>query len=236
MRYSLPVFNFLVLIFLSDNLSPLSADEVLFDNGVGGAAGISSGQTSDYDPRPDGYVQIMADDFSIPRNTVIRSVRWTGAYSPGNTPPDTDNFEVAFYRQIISPSGFSFPDVDAGPLLVFDIDTTRVDSGVDVGTGFDIFEYSATFDTPIALNDRTFFLSLRNDTTDDKDDNWAWAGRHESELEDGSSAIINIGQKDQIFGLNHLRTDFQLLGTTIPEPSSTIIGAFVLFCLCGRRR
>ena len=201
--------------------------DILYDNGLG-AANVNVLYASDYDLASNGTQSFLADDFSLPNNSILTGVSWTGGYGiSSNTPTAFDSFEIAFYND----SGGIPDDL---PFLSFNVDSNRVDTGLtlDLGTGinYSLYQYNADFAFPVIWNDPgTFWVSIRNRTFGETNA-WGWGS---SDL--GGFATFQLdGGPWQTFAFE---TDFQLLGTAaIPEPSSAICLGMLAMGAAGIRR
>jgi hypothetical protein len=102
-------------------------------------------------------------------------------------------------------------------------DSDRTDTGTD-GLGIDLYTYTASFAGVSLTGDTRYWLTIVNHTTDDTNDDWVWAGKHEV----GNFAISGDG------GLTWLDTpagsfSFLLGGTAVPEPSVVVVNNLVTF-------
>lgn len=207
------------------NECPAAAQDVLFDNGAGGASGVDAGLLSDYDNIAFGVSAFYTDDFSLDQDSLVTSVNWTGIYVFDDTPLPTDDFEIAIYAD-----AGGMPEANAA--FAFDVGVARVDSGFDFNSGidFDIYEFSATLPDPVSLSaSDVYWLSIRNRTFGD-DDDWLWTG-----INGDGNSYFAVDGGDWEPGSSRL--DFQLFGTNqIPEPSSFGFFAAIAVLAAGRRR
>ena len=215
-RFRLP-FAFLSMVLAFGSLSATA--QVVYDNGVGGAAGVSDGFSSDDDVTIYG-----ADDFVLTTSASLTGVRWTGLYAFLNTPPLVDDFTIDIYAD-----GGGLPGPLLGSTHVGNL-VNRVDSGFDEPLfGFDIYEYSASIDPFNAIAGNTYWLVVRGNTVGE-DDDWLWGivngGGNSAESDDSGASWFSAGHQ----------MDFQLLGTAVPEPSGVGMAAFLLGGFLLRRR
>ena len=181
-------------------LAAVSVDaRVIFDNGVTTITGFLTSDAS--------VPHFGADDFVLqPGSNIITDIHWTGIYSSGNPPPETDDFTI----EIFADDGGA-PD-SSGPLSVIDVgDSDRTDTGIDFGS-FSLFSYSV-FIAPLELTPNTsFWLSIINDTTPEPA-NWAWGGNSKV----GGNGL---GRTSSTFPWTPtgVEQDFQL--TSVLEPTS----------------
>ena len=165
-------FFFLVLCFA---VAPIlnwnqttSAQSIVFDNGVGGAAGIDDALQSDADPLPEfgGTVAIVSDDFSVAADTEITTVEWSGLYVVSNT-PDVDEFIIRIYADNGGPTG--------SPIATFDVGNNAnrtLSPSIFMGL-LNIFDYSAEISFMASAN-VTYWLSIDAQSFGDPNDTWFW--------------------------------------------------------------
>jgi hypothetical protein len=124
------------------------AGDVVFDNGVGGAAGIDNAALSDADTSSLGYSNFCADDVWLASGATITGIEWTGAYYFDNRPPDTDDFTISIYADANGPSGAALFTFNLGD------DVNRIDSGTDLALfgGFDVYDFSAAINFVLPAN------------------------------------------------------------------------------------
>ena len=171
--------------------SQAAAQEIVFDNGVGGAAGIDDALQSDADPLPENNnsVEIAADDFSVASDTEITTVEWVGLYVISNS-PGVDDFLIRIYEDNSGPVG--------SPLATFNVgnDVNRTNSGVDFMLLFDIYEYSAEISFQ-AVAGTTYWISIDAQSFADNNDTWFWG----SLSTQGNAHISsNLGNTWSLFG------------------------------------
>lgn len=154
---SLHLFLNAVLLAATLGVSVASA-EIVFDNGVGGASGVSQAQVSDTGISPE---NIRADDFVLSESERITEVQWTGLYSSAQTL--SDNFTIAIHSDADSPlAGIGLPSDT--PLATFQVGSrvNRAFSGFTLGSNsISVFDYSATIDFEADSGTR-YWLSIYN--------------------------------------------------------------------------
>ena len=134
---------------------------------------------SDLDTNPDGLVH-LADDFQLTGPAILTTIRWTGIYAPGLTPPAMDHFTVQIYSHDPTPPGNPVLDPDLLDLNVGN-SVNRASLGFYPSSTLEVFDYSITLDPGLSLQGgTTYWLSVVNNTTDDADDNWRWAKNFDS--------------------------------------------------------
>ena len=155
---------------LASLLSPVPATAaVIFDNG---APSGENAAFSDTDPTGQSPFPVQrADNFSLaPGGTTITDVHWFGAYAFTGTPPASDNFTIQIFDNLAAGGpGSLLHTIPVG-------NVGRVDTGMTIEfTDFTVFSYAAII-SPITLSSATtYWLSILNSTTNDPNDNWAWA-------------------------------------------------------------
>ena len=203
----------LMLVACSFSLPSTLASLIVYDNGVGGAAGVIDGRLSDADF---GFRQ--ADDVMLNTTTRVSGIQWTGLYGNSNAFPIQDDFTINIY----SDSGSS--PFGIAPIVSFEVgdNVNRTDSGLNAGP-LDIFDYTADIDFTMNAGE-TYWISIFNDTSS-TEDFFFWSGSK------------NTGNGHQTFDAgvswlnNNYQFDFRL--TTIPEPAATIV---LMFGLVGAAR
>ena len=204
----------------------VNADIVIYDNGVGGAAGINTAVQSDFDGSTTNTVQYRGVGFSLSNDSVVTEARWTGLYGNTNTTGAMDDFEIAFYLD-----DFGLPA--STPFLAFDVDAVRVDSGLNLFSNFDIYNYTATFD-PVNLAAGTeYYVSIRNRTFGNQDDWFIGVFNSVDSILNNNSYYWFEGswREDR-----HNREDIVLYGQAIPEPSLLALSITALLGLSQLRR
>ena len=156
---------------------------------------------------------LLADDFTLPGNEVIRSVSWLGAYAFDGTAPAVDDFQIRLYADAAGSPGallqsFSVGDAVAraavgmvGPFITYGYTA-------DLGAGFG------------ATAGSTYWLMIADDTTGDND-NWYWAvktgpGNVQLSVDDGGSWSPTLVAAETHFVLDDENV-------SIPEPASFLL-------------
>ena len=195
-----------------------SGDEIVYDNGAGGAGGTNTFIFADSD-----FPQWMADDVTLGSTKTVTGVEWTGQYDvPDNTPPATDDFTIAFFLGDVIGGPFG------APVAEFEVgnEVNRFDSGFDF-SGDDVYEFSA--DINFTMNAGTTYWIAIFDNTVGENDFFAWGATNAGGDSFSSSDLGDNWGPPFPFSM-----DFRL--TVVPEPSSA---AFLGICLIGswmRRR
>lgn len=168
--------------------------------------------------------------FTVSTATTIKLSTWSGIYMPASSPIVADSFNIVI-----------FGDTGTGPdygNILFNgapTDLKRVDSGYDIGTTLDIYDYSGQL-PDIAIGAGTYWYSIANNTSGESTYwNWLW-----------DSTDTNLGRgrslTSQTTGYTVLAADnvtgvFALYDTAaVPEPACfgiVLIGSAFLYC---RRR
>jgi MYXO-CTERM domain-containing protein len=199
------------------------AGDVVFDNGVGGAAGIDNAALSDADTSSLGYSNFCADDVWLASGATITGIEWTGAYYFDNRPPDTDDFTISIYADANGPSGAALFTFNLGD------DVNRIDSGTDLALfgGFDVYDFSAAINFVLPAN-TTYWVSITGNTRGDADD-FYWGA-----LTDAGNYVAS-GDMGSTWGNSSiLAMDFRLIGQ-VPAPGALALLGFAA-ATTGRRR
>lgn len=179
--------------------------------------------------------QFIADDFRLPAGgTVIGGIQWKGQYGTVDGSPVPDDF---FYFVYADENGL--PD---GAMVLASGRIGAADSRMDTGIRLSntasniVFEYAAQIE-PIALEaDRTYWLSLANDTTGQAA-TWSWVSGISGST-NGVTFSFNRSSWATSTGLSNRVQDFVLVAP-VPVPAALpMFGAGVLgiFALLNRRR
>lgn len=181
---------------------------IIFDNGVPSLNGAYLSDIS--------YFYEHADHFSLqPNMNIITDVHWWGLYWEANT-PSTDSFTIRIYEN----AAFDIPQTT--PLYEFSgIGGNRTATGDSIGE-FDVYAYSADI-TPTALTpNTTYWISILNDTSEDRDDDWLWA---DSAVFSPAPWLYWRSTDGGSWTLDIPTLAFNLTGPVIPEPTSiTLLG------------
>jgi len=199
-----------------------ASDILVFDNGVGGAAGSNNSIVSDRS-----FPNFSADDFLLSSAATITRVEWTGRY--GGTPNATDDFTIAFFEDDGSggPSGFGLPN--SATQVSFDVgnDVSRTASGIG-----NIFNYSADVSFSASAGTRYYMSVFENTTTD----SLFFRRIILNEIGDDSSNFNSVNSTDLIgWRDNGNRDDFRLYAA-VPEPGSLAVFGLAGLFLTRRRR
>ncbi|MEM9411500.1 MAG: dockerin type I domain-containing protein [Planctomycetota bacterium] len=161
-------FTFLLFAIKFSFAGILPAQTLVFDNGVGGPAGMDDALQSDTDPLPEfnNLVEIAADDFLVNVDTFITNIKWSGVYVISDT-PKLDTFVIRIYGDNNGPIGQPLATLNVGN------DVNRLDSGFDFMSFFDIYEYSADIEFDAVAN-TTYWVSIDAQSFSDTNDTWFW--------------------------------------------------------------
>ena len=223
--FLLAAFAILSLLYVSDANS-----QIVFDNGVGGAAGNQEHFASD-PTFPLGALGAQhADDVQFNTQHTITGVQWTGVdfnqLNMTGAPPAIDDFNIMIF---LDNSGVPA----SSPIANFNVGNAvnRTDSGFDSTSvvGEDVFEFSAAINFTMNAG-TTYWISIVNNTVGDSND-FFWGGVL------GGNAQVSVDRGanwDATFGGGTL--DFRLEGFEVPEPSSALIIAIASSAFFVRRR
>lgn len=157
-----------------------------------------------------GFFQ-QADDFHLDFGAnSITDIHWWGAYSFGNDPTEPDNFTIRIFENDAGlPAGDPIFELIAG-------DVGRADTGIDLFDRLDMYAYSVDIPALTLEADKTYWLSIINDTAADLNDTWLWAAQF-----GGTSAIWGLG--GELWREFVVSQSFQLTNDAlleVPEPAT----------------
>ena len=173
---------------------------------------------------------LIADDFTLPANEVIRSVAWLGAYAFDGTAPAVDDFQIRFYADAAGSPGARLQSFAVGDAVA------RAAAGT-LGP-FPTYGYTADLGGGFAAAaGTTYWLVIADDTAGDHD-NWYWAvqtgpgGNVRLTIDDGGSwsPVAAGAEADAFFILDNDNVP-------VPEPASfLLVGIGVVSAVRRRRR
>ena len=214
----------------------------LFDNGSAGQD--SSAYLSDFDPASGGFMQIVADDFSLPSSSVIGGVHFWGSYlgedvnsNPGPAAPAQDDFTL----DVFAPDATGL--LPGSLLSSMTIDSlNRTDTGIDTSfLDLRLYKYDATV-ADLSLGAGTYFLEIANNTTSDGTaGSWVWEMATDNPLNYNVAAYNNSspwyeGGGSMAFNLTG---DAGAPDAAVPEPATMTLfglGLAGLVAKVARRR
>ncbi|MGV0025041.1 PTPA-CTERM sorting domain-containing protein [Phormidesmis priestleyi] len=185
---------------------------VLFDNG---ASNLEAVVPSDRSPSYPGLMLEGGDDFSFSSAANITKVTWSGIHLFGITPL-TDAFSVGL-SNIVN----GVPDLN--PFATLNGSLSRIDSGLDVDPDATLYNYALTLTTPFSVRAGNYLLSIVNNTTDDPDDNWAWAI---SNFNGSAYNRVNPGDAWENFPTE---MSFKIEGNTTQIPTPALLPGLIAF-------
>lgn len=169
---------------------------------------------------------LFADDFSIAANDTARSVSWIGVYSPDNTAPAVDDFEIRFYADAAGAPG--------ALLQTFAVGNAVARTAVGTLATFTTYSYTADLGAGFGINAGTaYWLVIANDTTGDND-NWFWAaqtsaGNAHFSLNDGATWAPTLVDGAMVFTLDNANA-------AVPEPASLLLVGIGVAAALRRKR
>ncbi|MEM9940540.1 MAG: hypothetical protein AAF939_03045 [Planctomycetota bacterium] len=163
--------------------------------------------------------QRIFDEFQLSAGANdFNRVIWTGVYATRNDVPD--NFTMNIYDDNGGVPGNVVQSVAIGNQLI------QTQTGtLNVGGGFDIFTYEASFGNINLTADETYWISLVNDVGE----GWAWL----TDTSQGTIAYSPNGSNGMFNTQSAM--DFQLV-STLPEPGSFVMLSLLLGPILARRR
>ena len=157
---------------------------------------------------------LIADDFVLPADDVIRSVSWLGSYAFDGTAPAVDDFQIRVYADAGGAPG--------AVLQSFAVGNAAARTAVGMVGPFIAYEYTADLGGGFAAAaGPTYWLMIANDTTGDND-NWYWAvqvgpgGNVQLSVDDGGSWSPTLAAAETYFVLDNENV-------SVPEPTSLIL-------------
>ena len=205
-----------ICFFLSIN--HCSADSIVFDNGVGGATGISGAVISDSNAATP---TVVADDASVLVTTVLTGIEWSGVYLGAGGSLPVDDFTIEIFDDLNGSPSNNIASFAVGN----NVNRTLAAGGGGIP---DIFSYSAAIDFELDPN-TTYWFSIFNNTAGLGD----FGIGTDFPPGSGNNHIALVGGPFTLQGAN---VDFRLRGTAIPEPiTSSLLLPLAVFCLTRRR-
>ncbi|GAB5496209.1 MAG: hypothetical protein Phyf2KO_12890 [Phycisphaerales bacterium] len=138
--------------------------QLVYDNGVGGPAGVTTGLVAD-----SSVPQTVTDNVAIQPDQAVTRIEWTGFYGGGDeTPPATDNFFIYIRDDANGTPGAviaTFPVGDS-------VSRTLVPPGTSVLSSVYTYEAAISF---TFLSGVEYWLEIENDNGNRDNDTWSWA-------------------------------------------------------------
>lgn len=188
------------LICLTPNVLFANA-EILYEQlpGVSSNGGASSSAINEFND----LGTITADDFLLANDAMVTGINWWGRSSSGG-----ENFEFTFYVDGVTTYDPSLP---APGEMIHATSGSFVSNPVNVGSLADpLTYYSATFDTPLVLEQGKFYwVSVYNNAEDAV---WYWANSYQT-----GDSFSQLGEGSPLGWttiMNTAAVHFQLVGTT----------------------
>ena len=137
--------------------------QLVYDNGVGGPAGLTSSLVSDYS-----VPQNVADSLALQPDQAVTRIEWSGLYAGGDaTPPATDNFVINIRSDAAGSPG--------GVLVSFPVGNSVSRTLVEPSGGSltNVYTYAADISFTF-LSGVVYWIEIENDNGIRDDDTWAW--------------------------------------------------------------
>jgi hypothetical protein len=209
----LPVMAAMVWMGL---MASARADTVLFDNGAAGttSATIAADSNGEVPFSPEGNV------FTPTVGGTVTEINFAGEY--GFNDPLDDNFTLSLYSTI---SGAPTTSTLLGTSTLTNF--SRTDSGILLGDGFNLYDYSGTLNSPFTLDAGTpYYLGIADTTAIPGYPAPGGVGVFylaESVSPGSANALYSLGNSEvgnHFFGPTDFPVAFELSGTAAPEPST----------------
>ena len=184
-----------------------SGQVVVYDNGVGGAAGVTSSLIAD-----SSLPQTVADGVSFQSDQPVTAIEWTGVYAGGDAmPPSADNFVIIIRSDAAGSPG--------GVLASFPVGSSVARTAVAPGTSVltNAYEYTAAIGFTF-LSGVEYWLEIENDNGARDDDRWAWGT---GTTGTGGSVWFSANLGVTWFDSTFPGADFRLLGPAPDCPADT---------------
>ncbi|MGP1273365.1 MAG: GC-type dockerin domain-anchored protein [Phycisphaerales bacterium] len=179
----------------------------VYDNGVGGPAGLVSSLVAD-----SSVPQTVADGVRFAADQPVTAIEWTGAYAGGDgVPPAADNFVILVRADAAGSPGSVIASFPVGAAVA----RTAVPPGTSVLTNIYTYRASIGF-TFLAGVD--YWIEIENDNGNRDDDRWAWGT---GSTGTGGSAWFSANLGATWFDSTFPGTDFRLFNETEDCPADT---------------
>jgi hypothetical protein len=210
----------LALIVGMASVKAVDADTVVIDNGE---PDYESSVASDTD-----FPLQQSGDFVLPSGAnSVTGIRFWGTYGFTGTPPDNDNFKIRFFTdEGGKPANDWFAETPVGA-----VDRTSLGPSPII-PAIAYYLYEAKFSVVALDPNKTYWLSVLNNTSHDPNDNWYWARSEttgNSKNRTGDGLMWGDPRVLPFNTFDHYELAFQLIG--VPEPACLpllLIGATFL--------
>ncbi|MEO1535806.1 MAG: choice-of-anchor R domain-containing protein, partial [Planctomycetota bacterium] len=184
-----------------------AAGQLVYDNGVGGPAGVTTSLVAD-----SSLPQAVADGVSFAGDQPVVRIEWTGVHAGGDSlPAPEDNFVI----NIRSDAAGS-----PGPIIVtFPVGNNANRTALPPGASVlsNLYSYAADISFTF-LGGVDYWIEIDNDNGARDDDRWAWATGPQGT---GGSAWFSSNQGANWFDSTFPGADFRLFGPSHDCPADT---------------
>lgn len=203
-------FGVITCIILLPLRMPAVSTTVLFD----GSIPLNNLNETGYNDTA--YGQRIAEDFSFTSPVIVSQISFLGGYYPTRTPL-TDAFKLTIYNNDASRN---LPNPSSIVVQINLGDFGRTDTGVD-SEGIDVYSYRTSFSGVTFAANTFYWLTIVNDTSNDFNDGWVWAGNRDVGVF-GRSYDGGLSWYDKPSG----SYSFVLEGVIVPEPTTAAMLMF----------
>ncbi|MCA9273196.1 MAG: hypothetical protein KDA31_09140 [Phycisphaerales bacterium] len=176
--------------------------QLVYDNGVGGPAGLTSSLVAD-----NTVPQTVADQVVFQPDQAVARIEWTGVYTGGDTvPPATDNFVINIRSDAFGSPGAVIATFPAGD------NVSRTLISPSGGTLSNVYQYNADISFTF-ITGLVYWIEIENDNGNRDDDAWAWGT---GPTNAGGSVWFSQNLGANWFDTTFPGTDFRLYADTPP--------------------
>ena len=196
-----------ILIACSCLVAHASSAQIVYDNGVGGPAGVTTGLVSD-----SSQPQAAADGVFFQVDQPVTRIEWTGFYGGGDTmPPAADNFVINIRSDASGAPGSILTTFAVGSAV------NRVAVPPGPSPLSNLYSYTASINFTFLIG-VDYWIEIDNDNGNRDDDLWSWAT---GTTGTGDSVWFSANLGANWFDSTFPGADFRLLNDTQDCPADT---------------